>query len=122
MSILPSHAAGCRGNVQVIGTETLCPGETGLYRCFTRELSRQGWTINGVTDRFPTTDIVGDVITEIPGAIGYLLERNADLGQVGNRTTVLFYTPDAGATSGDILIQCSGGGGNCPFVTRFIGT
>ena len=78
------------------------------------------WGVNGDVAQFPATDAVGDSIT-MPGAIGYLLERTAELNGIGNRTSVLIYTPDAGATSGGILIACSGGGVPCNFVTSLIG-
>ena len=65
--------------------------------------------------------MLGNTITEIPGAIGYLIERVGEVNGFANRTSVLFYTPDAGAMSGDITVLCSGGGGPCSNVTRFIG-
>ena len=112
----------CPSNMQLIGTPILCPGETALYRCTTTDLSRHAWGVNDHFDQFPDTDNVGDTITPVPGGIGYLLERMAEVNGLGNRTMVLFYTPDAGSASGHILnIQCSGGGGNCPLVTNFIG-
>ena len=109
----------------MIGTCILCPGETALYRCTTTDLSRHAWGVNNNFDQFPDTDNVGDTITGIPGGIGYLLERMAEVNGLGKRTTVLFYTPDAGSASGQdhiLNIQCSGGGlTDCPLVTIFIG-
>ena len=115
--------AGCPTNTRLIGTGILCPGETALYRCTTTGLSRHSWGVGNFTVQFPMTDTEGDSITDIPGATGYLVERTGELNQLGDRTTVLFYTPDTGAPSGDISIICSGAGaqGDCRLVTRFIG-
>ena len=122
MSTLHAYTGGgCPSQVDLIGPDILCPGVTGFYRCVTRDLTEHVWAFNDAVDQFPQTDTIGETITGIPGAKGYLVERTGTIGRIGNRTTVVVYTPDASATSGDILIQCSGGGAPCTLVTRFIG-
>ena len=111
----------CLSGTQLVGTDTICPGETGFYRCVNTDLFQQTWAIDGVRDPFPEDDTVGDSITSIPGAIGYLLERTVKQNGRGNRTSVMVYTPDADATSGEIRVQCSAGGVPCIHVTSLIG-
>ena len=84
-------------------------------------MRRHVWGVNGDSGRFPETDTVGDNFTDIPGAIGYLLEQTGEIDGIGNRTTVLFYTPGVNASSGDVSVRCAGGGGSCFHFTHFIG-
>ena len=107
--------------MQLSGTDNICPGETGLYRCSTRDLSRQSWSVNGVVAQSPNTDSIGDTITIVPRVVGYLVERAGEMNELGNRTTVLEYTPDADPTSGVLTLRCGGGGVPCQLVVQLIG-
>ena len=115
------YTGQCTGNVQLIGTDTLCPGETGFYRCNTVDSFQVNWNVNGEGGAFPN-DIVGETIEIMTVAVAYLLQRtSAAANGRGDRTSVLIYTHDVNTAFGNIIFRCTGGGTPCVHNTLFIG-
>ena len=84
-------------------------------------LLRQIWTISDFPGApFPNTDAVGDTL-EISTAVAHVLARTGPLNDLGNRTSVLFYTPEENVTFERVTFQCNGGGPLCSFDTLIVG-
>ena len=98
----------CPETIQIVGNSVICPGEDGLFRCTLMNSRTADWSINGEVIGFALTDNVGSVKTK-PGIAAHLVERSVgETDNIGNRTSVVFYTPSA-STTGLISILCSGG-------------
>ena len=82
---------------------------------------QQIWRIVGLPGvEFPSTDAVGDTL-RIGTAVAHLLARTGPQELIGNRTSVLFYTPEDNVTFERITFQCEAGGLPCSVVTVVIG-
>lgn len=94
-------------NVIVSGSiNTICPGEIGLFKCSTIDEQELNWLINSVPVAvFGGFAEIADGPISMDNTIAYLVARDVRDLNIGNRTSILEYTPDT-STSTYVTIEC----------------
>ncbi len=91
-----------------MGSETLCPNQVGLYRCKTSIRSLEWLIQSRLQDEgglFNGFSLTGSKVPIGPHAVAYLIDREVDDTNLGNRTSILEYTPDPSIV-GNITVTC----------------
>ena len=92
--------------MQINGDNVICPGRSGLFQCSLMNSLIANWNVNGTRFGFTANDVAGAIINR-RGINSLLVERETE--NIGNRTSVLLYTPSPSNMGSVASIGCDGG-------------
>ena len=115
------HAGnGCPDSVQIFGDNVICPGEYGVFKCIVTNSRGTNWNVNGTQFGWLAGTEVARRVISRPGIHAVLMERNVGANDIGNRTSLLHYTPSPSRTGTVASIACDGGRANACEMTSWV--